>query len=75
MAGSFERDASWICEISISSVLKNYFLHRVEREVTPMNSLCFSDENHTNTIANRTTLTQPISIPYVKVVRFTRHLV
>ena len=74
MAGSFGRDASWIGEISIT-VLRNSFLHRVEREVTPMDSLCFSDENHTKYHTNRTTLTQAISIPYVKVVRFTRHLV
>ena len=39
-----------------------------------MDSLCFSDENHTKYHANRTTLTQAICIPYVKVVRFTRHL-
>ena len=39
-----------------------------------MDSLCFSDKNQTKYHANRTTLTQAICIPYVKVVRFTRHL-
>ena len=42
--------------------------------VTPMDFLCFSHENHTKYHTNRTTLTQAISIPYVKVVRFTRHV-
>ena len=39
-----------------------------------MDSLCFSDENHTKCHTNRTTLTQAICIPYVRVVRFPRHL-
>ena len=37
-----------------------------------MDSLCFSDENHTKYHGKRTSLTQGISIPYVKVVPFTR---
>ena len=40
------------------SVLRNYFLHRIERKVTPMDSLCFSDENHTKYHANRTIINE-----------------
>ena len=46
--------------------IKKFFSSSYRKGSDTMDSLCFSDKNQTKYHANRTTLTQAICIPYVK---------